>query len=261
MRTREDDLLVLCYHAVSESWPAELSVTPAALEDQLALLLRRGYRPATFVEAVTARPVGPTLVVTFDDAFESTFTLARPLLARLGLTATVFVPTRQALDTEPMSWSGINGWLGGPHERELIGMSGDQLRQLDQEGWEIGAHSRTHPQLPRLDDEELADEVEGSRMDCERELGMPCRTFAYPYGAADGRVRAAVRAAGFTAAAGLSSDLSDASRFYWPRVGVYYADDLRRFHLKVWPAARRLRARPRVARVLAGAEPAGEERS
>ena len=38
------DTLVLCYHAVSESFPAPLSVTPTALEEQLALLAGRGYR-------------------------------------------------------------------------------------------------------------------------------------------------------------------------------------------------------------------------
>jgi hypothetical protein len=30
-----DEILVLCYHAVSESWPERVAVTPAALERQL----------------------------------------------------------------------------------------------------------------------------------------------------------------------------------------------------------------------------------
>ena len=54
------DTLVLCYHAVSDGWPSGLSVTPAALERQLAILLGRGYRGVTFTEAVEdARGSGP----------------------------------------------------------------------------------------------------------------------------------------------------------------------------------------------------------
>ena len=45
--------LVLCYHAVSETWHHELSVPPDVMERQLRLLLDRGYRPATAAEAVT----------------------------------------------------------------------------------------------------------------------------------------------------------------------------------------------------------------
>lgn len=250
MRRGGADLLVLCYHAVSETWPAELSVTPGALETQHSLLVRSGYRGTTFAQAVSQPPKGATLVVTFDDAFESVYRLARSTLARLDLPASVFVPTRQALRDAPMAWPGVDSWLGGPHEHELRGMSASQLRELANDGWEIGAHTRTHPRLTDLDEHELGAELSGSREDCESQLSVPCRTLAYPFGAADRRVRAAARAAGFEAAAGLSRDLSGASLFYWPRVGIYHGDDERRFRRKVSRPVRRLWATPAVARVL-----------
>ena len=46
------DVLVLCYHAVSPSWPAALSLPPEALERQLRQLLGRGYRAATASQAI-----------------------------------------------------------------------------------------------------------------------------------------------------------------------------------------------------------------
>ena len=49
---------MLCYHAVSDRWPADFAVTPAQLEYQLQHLLRRGYRGATFTAAVTGPPPG-----------------------------------------------------------------------------------------------------------------------------------------------------------------------------------------------------------
>ena len=47
------DVLVLCYHAVSPSWPAPMSIAPDAFERQLRFLVRRGYRAAT-VAAIAA---------------------------------------------------------------------------------------------------------------------------------------------------------------------------------------------------------------
>ena len=120
-------------------------------------------------------------------------------------------------------------------------MSRDQLRALADNGWEIGAHTRTHACLTDISDDELATELAGSKADCERELGVSCRTVAYPFGAADSRVCGAAQSAGFEAAAGLSRDLAHNTRFYWPRVGVYQDDASVHFRLKVSRAVRRMR--------------------
>ena len=95
------DVLVLCYHAVSPRWPADLSVTPEAFERQLQLLVDRGYRGATFHEAVTSPPTSRTVAVTFDDAYLSVLELAKPIMDRLGLVGTVFVPTDYPERDEP----------------------------------------------------------------------------------------------------------------------------------------------------------------
>jgi peptidoglycan/xylan/chitin deacetylase (PgdA/CDA1 family) len=100
------DPLVLCYHAVSERWPADLSLTPTAFEEQLALLARRGYRGVTFSEAV-ARGEARTVAITFDDAYRSVLELGKPLLDRHGWPGTVFVPTDWAGTERPMAWPGI----------------------------------------------------------------------------------------------------------------------------------------------------------
>ena len=233
--------LVLCYHALSERWPAVLAVTPEAFEAQLRLLLGRGYRGTTFSEAVRS-PGRRTLAVTFDDAYRSVYELARPILGELGLPATVFVPTAFAGSEKPMSWPGIERWLGGPHERELVPMSWEELGELAEAGWEIGSHTRTHPRLTELDDEALAVELEGSRADCEAALQAPCRSLAYPYGDEDERVVAAAGAAGYMAAGALPQSFAGASHLRWPRVGVYRPDDHRRFAIKTSPGVLALRA-------------------
>lgn len=238
------DVLVLCLHAVSERWPAALSMTPGMLRAGLEHLVERGYRGATFSQAVTDPPGTMTLAVTFDDAYRSVLELASPILRDLGLPGTVFVPTDFPERRQPMSWPGIDQWLGGPYEAELTPLDWSEIAALAASGWEVGSHTRSHPHLPALGDAALDAELHGSRRACEERLGHPCRSLAYPYGAVDDRVAAAARRAGYETAGTLPKRLHRSEPLLWPRVGVYRGDDLRRFKLKVSPSMRRLRASP-----------------
>jgi peptidoglycan/xylan/chitin deacetylase (PgdA/CDA1 family) len=186
-------------------------------------------------------PSERTLVVTFDDAYRSVIDRAQPILAEYGLPATVFTVTGFAGVEGPMSWPGIDRWVGGPYEPELAPMSWDELGDLASAGWEIGSHTVTHPRLPTLGDAELAEELGRSRQICGERMGRECTSLAFPYGAYDDRVVAAANAAGYTAAATLSARLHRSEPLRWPRVGVYHADKMHRFRAKVSPAVRRLR--------------------
>jgi peptidoglycan/xylan/chitin deacetylase (PgdA/CDA1 family) len=236
------DSLVLCYHAVSETWPATLSTTPERFEAQLSLLLERGYAPATFEQAVLAPPAERTFAVTFDDSYRSVLERAQPIMQRLGVTGTVFVPTDFAGRPEPMGWHGIDQWRGGPHEQELLCLGWDELRDLAAAGWEVGSHTRSHPHLTTLEDEPLRRELAESRAACEAAMGRACRSLAYPYGDVDDRVAAAAGSVGYELGAALPKHFGSTDPLVWPRVGVYHADDLRRFKLKVSRAGRRIRS-------------------
>jgi peptidoglycan/xylan/chitin deacetylase (PgdA/CDA1 family) len=236
------DLLVLCYHAVSERWTADLSITPENLEAQLDLLANRGYRGVTFTDAVKGAPEGKAVAVTFDDAYRSVLELGEPILARLGWPATVFVPTDFAGTERPMSWPGIDHWVGGEFDRELVPMSWEELDGLVARGWEIGSHTCSHPHLTELEDAVLEDELRRSKSVCEERLGRACESIAYPYGDHDARVVEVARRAGYRTAGTLPSRMDARDPLRWPRVGVYYGDDLRRFKAKVSPLVRGLRA-------------------
>lgn len=234
------DVLVLTYHAVSEDWPAALSVMPQRLEWQLRRLLDRGYRGVTFTEAVSAPPASRALAVTFDDAYRSVLELAFPILSRLGLVGTVFAPTDFIGAERPMAWPGIDQWHGGPHEPELVPLSWEELGALVDAGWEIGSHGRTHPYLTRLDEDRLLDELATSKQVCEAELGVACRSLAYPFGDADARVVATAASVGYEAATGPRRRFGSRPELLWPRMAVYHTDDQRRFARKVSPTIRRL---------------------
>jgi peptidoglycan/xylan/chitin deacetylase (PgdA/CDA1 family) len=236
------ETLVLCYHAVSEKFPASMSITPGALRDQLTTLVRQGYRGATFSEVLSRPSEGKTLAVTFDDAYRSVVTLGFPILTELGLPGTVFAPTAYIGTELPMLWHGIDKWHETPHQAELMPCSWPELEMLVDAGWEVGSHTRTHPRLPDLADDVLATELRESRCECERRLAVECRSIAYPYGAVDWRVAEATADAGYSFAAELASSFrTPYASLRWPRVGVYHHDSQWRFRLKTTRLTRAMR--------------------
>ena len=61
-------------------------------------------------------------------------------------------------------------------------MSWDEVRQLQAQGFEIGAHTVNHPILSALDPKEAAWEVSESKRVVEEQLGHECVAIGYPNG-------------------------------------------------------------------------------
>jgi len=84
-------------------------------------------------------------------------------------------------------------------------MSWEELAELDAGLINIGSHTMTHCDLPPLNPEELAVEIEGSRVELESRLQRPVRDFCYPdglYNEAVVRAVAKVYQSGVTAICG-----------------------------------------------------------
>jgi peptidoglycan/xylan/chitin deacetylase (PgdA/CDA1 family) len=237
------DVLVLAYHAVSDSWPAVTTVTVSQFHEQLESLLARGYKGTTFTQALTSPPPGRVMAITCDDAHRSVYEVAYPLLREHGVPATIFAPTDYVGTGQPTGWQGFEAAAAGPHAHELVCMSWDQLAEVTEDsGWEIGSHTCSHPHLPTLSDERLRDELERSRQTIEERLGGPCPSIAYPYGDHDTRVVAAADAAGYRFGATLPVGGARSLPLRWARVGVFRSDSQRRFKLLTAPGTRRFLA-------------------
>lgn len=63
-------------------------------------------------------------------------------------------------------------------------MDWDQVREMQKDGIEFGAHTIRHPILTRISLEQAREEVTGSKSRIEEELGEPVLGFAYPNGQA-----------------------------------------------------------------------------
>lgn len=190
---------ILGYHHIG-SPPADAAhpeqwVGARLLRRQLAALARAGYSAVT-LERVwrawhgTARLPAHPIVVTFDDGYASQARLAAPAL-------------------RAHRWPGVlNLEVGRLGARG--GLTRSQVRGLLAAGWELDAHSVTHPDLTRVSTRRLEAEISGSRRALRAAFGVPVDFFAYPYGREDARVRAAVRRAGFRAATTTRAALVDA---------------------------------------------------
>jgi len=174
---------VLVFHAVGTPppgapWPT-LYDPRGIFAQQIRWLARNGYHAVTMQRAYDFWRRGDVLpprpvVLTFDDGYPGVVTFALPLLRRLGWPAVLNLQV---------------GNLMPAHVRKLI-----------RAGWEIDAHTFTHPDLTQVDPARLRREVAGSRAWIHRMFGVPVRFFAYPNGRFDPAVVAAVRAAGFAGA-------------------------------------------------------------
>lgn len=170
--------VILTYHSISEG-DSPLKVSPALFAEQMEWL-HANVRTAPLGEVVTAlserNPLPErTVVLTFDDGFRDFYSAAAPVLHRLGLPATIFVPTQYCGRT--------NGWPGQPswvQEEALLNWR--EVSELARNGFSFGAHSLSHPILTNLHLAEAEREISGSKAQIEAHTGQPAEFFAYPYG-------------------------------------------------------------------------------
>lgn len=166
---------ILTYHSIDPSGSA-ISVAPGEFAEHVDWLESGRVRVVPLTEILAVPESEDAVAVTFDDALESFGTVAAPLLLRAGLPVTVFVVSDRV--------GGTNRW-GHPSDGVVPGfglLGWDELKSLADEGVELGAHTRTHPDLTRIDGRRIDDEIEGSARRIQEETGRRPRSFAYPFG-------------------------------------------------------------------------------
>jgi peptidoglycan/xylan/chitin deacetylase (PgdA/CDA1 family) len=102
------------------------------------------------------------ICITFDDAYESDYTVAYAALSKYDIPATSFVVTDRI---------GDDGWL-----------TAEQIQEMYAAGWEIGSHGRDHTRLTDLPEAEVIAQMEDSKAALEG-IGIDVATIAWPNGA------------------------------------------------------------------------------
>ena len=149
----------------------ELEVTPGWLENKITDYQKRGY---SFVSIDQLPNRGRWVCVTFDDGYRDNYSVAYPLLKKLGVPFTIYVTTGIIDDRQEMWW----------YPGERLGIKTEELQRLAKDPLcTIGAHTVSHPKLNELTYKEQYKEIAQSKQDLESLLGKEIKHFSFPHGA------------------------------------------------------------------------------
>ena len=176
-------LPILAYHRVGAFKGDHVpTVSAEAFERQMAWIARRRIRVLSLDALADALEQGRPMprrsaVITFDDGYEETATVAWPILKRFGFPAAVFVSPGE------VGWPGFATW------EQLAAMTLDRMT--------IGSHTMHHSYVPLVPESRLVEELVGSKGIIEERVGRPVRFLSYPIGGYTPQAQAVIRQAGY----------------------------------------------------------------
>jgi peptidoglycan-N-acetylglucosamine deacetylase len=135
-----------------------------------------------------------TVVLTFDDSVKSHYDFVAPLLKKHGFNATFFI-------TEGFSF----------HKRKDLYMTWSKIKELHDQGFEIGNHTKAHRNVKKLSSEQLRLSLSHIEKQCKKH-GIPKPiSFCYPSYVTDPKALSVLRDMGyrFARAGGAKASESD----------------------------------------------------
>jgi len=227
--------LILMYHLVDtprSDKEQRFCTTPTEFAKQMKYLAENGYIALSLAEILKhiqgQAPMPDKAVhITFDDGFSCVLDHAAPILNKQGFPATMFALSDRLGST--------NDWMAGRGfpERTLLTIEG--LHALEDAGFTIGSHTRTHACLPDILQEQAWDEIQASKCRLEDALGKAVSFFAYPYGKFNETVRDLVYRSGYQAACSTRSGFNRPGEdpYLLRRIDIFGTDRLWQFRQKL----------------------------
>jgi peptidoglycan/xylan/chitin deacetylase (PgdA/CDA1 family) len=162
----KDGLITLMYHRFNEAKYPSTNIQNDIFLEQLEEINNLGIKFITFekFQSLMESKIDNTyLLLTIDDAFESFYLNAWPLLKSKKIPFILFVSTREI---------GKNGY-----------MTWEQIRKLESNNFvEIGNHSHSHEYLVDWDNNKIKSDLNESIKIFNKELGYSPIVFSYPFG-------------------------------------------------------------------------------
>ena len=182
-------LPILTFHTLDDQ-SSNVSFSPKVFRRGMARLHEKGYQTINLLEAINFLHQGipfpeRSLVITFDDGYQTVYDEAFPILQRYSMSATVFLTVGERGTTR------VKGVLPSLKGRSMLRW--DNIREMHQWGITFGAHTLTHPDLTRLPLDQTESEIYDSKSIIEDAMGFPVTCFAYPSGRYNDRIRELVR--------------------------------------------------------------------
>ena len=134
---------VLVFHRVTDELPEDgVTVSSERFRSILSMLQRR-YTPISAGDLVSRLETGHPfsdreVLITFDDGYRDNIEIAAPILESFGFPACFFLTAGYVGTGRTFWWDAEKG-----HESKL--MSWAEAKQLVDRGFEVGAHTWSHP--------------------------------------------------------------------------------------------------------------------
>jgi peptidoglycan/xylan/chitin deacetylase (PgdA/CDA1 family) len=185
-----------------------LSVSSSELDQHITYLEDNHYRFITMHQPMQGEGGPDAIVLTFDDGYEDFYTAAYPIIKKHAVPATTYI---------------VTAFNGGDY------MTQEQLREISDNGIEIGAHTVDHKDLSTQSIADQTHEIMQSKLDLENIIHKPILAFCYPSGKYTVATRKLVQQAGYeSATTTYENALSRTSdRFSLARVRALPGEDLK----------------------------------
>ncbi|MDR3404376.1 MAG: polysaccharide deacetylase family protein [Chthoniobacter sp.] len=199
-------VIALCYHNIDEKGSKALTISVAEFEKEMDAIKANGFTVIPMQDFLAWRRGEKSIpnkscLITIDDGWVSAYTNAWPILKKYNYPFTLFIY---------INYVGTGG----------KSMSWDQLAEMRDAGVDIESHTYSHSSLKvpggNVDakakalikqdvaalgvDGWLRKEIIGSKEVLEKQLGIKCNVFAYPFGVWSPKAVEIVKEAGYEAA-------------------------------------------------------------
>lgn len=199
-------VICLCYHNIDDHGSKALTISVAEFRRELEEIKKNGFSVIPMQDFLAWRRGEKSIpnkscIITIDDGWVSAYTNAWPILKELNYPFTLFIY---------INYVGTGG----------KSMTWDQLAEMRDAGVDIESHTYSHSDLKKpggLVDKKAAEgirkdvaelgmdgwlrkEIIGSKQVLEKQLGIKCNVFAYPFGRWSPKAVEIVKEAGYEAA-------------------------------------------------------------
>ena len=189
-------VITLMYHRFDENKYPSTNVRNEIFIEQLKLINSTKLEFITFkkFEEITTTNIDKRyILLTIDDAFESFYLNAWPILKSKQIPFILFVSTREVGKRGYMTW--------------------DQIRELDKSGLvSIGNHSHSHEYLIDWSDDKIINDLKTSINIFKTQLNYSPKVFSYPFGEYSNNLKKIVYDLNFKYAFGQHSGVVDRTK-------------------------------------------------
>lgn len=169
---------ILMYHRINDHDSNGLT-TPTRTFDHMIRELKKRFSIVALAELVRDvrldRPLGNCVAITFDDGYRDNLLCAAPILQKHGVPATFFITSGYIGTQRIFPWDASSA-VPNPI------MNWDEVRQLANMGFDIGAHTVNHLDLGKTATNIARNEIRESKIAIEEQLRKPIEAFAFPFG-------------------------------------------------------------------------------